>query len=80
MIMARSKCSKSKLRRTYNIRIETCIKIDKIAIVSGCDKSTIVDHAIDFFCDDIVMRASIQKKNYRESILEVVDEEKKNQN
>ncbi len=68
---------KSKLRRTYNIRIETCIKIDKIAIVSGCDKSTIVDRAIEYFCDDIVLRASVQKKNYHEMIRQVFDDEKK---
>ncbi len=61
-------------RRTYALNVSTCIKIDKIAILSCHDKSAIVDAAIMLMCNIISNIAENNNYDYKHSTELLIDE------
>lgn len=58
----------SRRRRTYSLKVETCIKIDKVAIMTYSDKSDIVDCAIEFFCEAVMKKTLVEGISYVEAM------------
>lgn len=69
----------SKRRRTYSLDVSTCIKIDKIAVLSCCDKSEIVNAAIRSICEIIIENANNNGYDYKRAVIDIIRSENNDQ-